>query len=94
MYDRITLCIGCIGLVVSTGALAILLSLCIVIFSTVMIIVLLKWRKRAKALPPVTSERVTSRSQSPVYEMMSVVHPSAIGTKQNIASAYSGALKH
>ena len=94
----INVCLGCTGLAASTGALAILLSLCIGMFSAVLIL-LVKLRKGVKPLLPVTSEGVMTgrgKSQSPVYdEMVSMIHPSscvAIGTKPNIA--YSSTIKH
>ena len=84
---------GCIGLAASTAFLAILLSVSIVGFSTV-ISILLK-QKRAKTPDHVILEGVTSRVrlQSAMYDETVPVHPSscvAIDTKQNIA--YNSAL--
>ena len=93
-YITIIVGISSIGLAASTGFLALLLSVSIVGFSTV-IRILLK-QKRAKTPHHMTSEGVTSkvRSQSPVYDETVPVHPSScvvIDTKQNVA--YSSTIK-
>ena len=91
--------IGCTGLAASTGALAILLSLCIGVFSTVTILnFVLKQRKGVKLNPlPLATleggETGRDKFQSPEYdEILSVIHPSPCVTIENIA--YSSAIKH
>ena len=84
----------CTGLVASTGLLAILLSVCVAVFTTVIIVLI---KRRTKLNIPETLEGVETsenRPQSPVYDEMipdpESVHPSsvvAIDTKQNIAYA-------